>query len=83
VKIQTFSRQSDSSEIATALIRDGGVIVEKQAEPDLVDRAVSELRPHFDEVGHEIQNDFNLLGFNSPPLGAHLLLRDAKRVNST
>ncbi len=57
--IKSFHARSASQEITDALLRDGGVIVENQVTSELVDRVSSELRPHFDKIGHKFQNDFN------------------------
>ncbi len=57
--IKSFHHQSDNQEIIDALRRDGGVIVENQVTTEVIDRVSSELRPHFDKIGHKFQNDFN------------------------
>jgi ectoine hydroxylase-related dioxygenase (phytanoyl-CoA dioxygenase family) len=57
--IQTFDKQADTESIVGALNSDGGVIVANQADHELIDQVVAELRPHFDEQGHRFSNDFN------------------------
>ena len=68
--LQSLASQSNSDEIVSALMQDGGVIVANQAQDDLINRIVSELRPHFHEQGHKFQNDFN--GYDTLRLGAIL-----------
>jgi ectoine hydroxylase-related dioxygenase (phytanoyl-CoA dioxygenase family) len=65
--IQTFDRNTSINDVVDALLRDGGVIVEGQAEPDVIDAVSGELRPHFGEQGHKFQNDFN--GYKTLRLG--------------
>lgn len=57
--LQSFDSQSDSADIVSALMKDGGVIVANQVEDDLVERVSSELRQPFDTQGHKFQNEFN------------------------
>ncbi len=68
--LQTLASQSNSDEIVSALLQDSGVIVANQAQDDLINRIVSELRPHFDKQGHKFQNNFN--GYDTLRLGAIL-----------
>lgn len=73
--IQTFNRKADTIDVIEVLIRDGGVIVEGQADHNVIDAVASDLRPHFDEQGHEFQNDFN--GYKTLRLGSVLGLSRA------
>jgi ectoine hydroxylase-related dioxygenase (phytanoyl-CoA dioxygenase family) len=57
--LKTFMRDSSSTDIVTALMRDGGTLVADQVQHDIVDKISEELRPHFDKQGHKFQNDFN------------------------
>ncbi len=57
--IQSYNSNSSSSEIASALMRDGGVIVVEQAPHELIDEVSKELEPHFVVQGEKFQNDFN------------------------
>ena len=70
--LETFDKNSDSGEIVTALRRDGGAIVARQAPDELIDAIKSELRPHFETEGHKFKNDFN--GYKTLRLGAILAL---------
>jgi ectoine hydroxylase-related dioxygenase (phytanoyl-CoA dioxygenase family) len=73
--LKTFDRTSETDEIVAALIRDGGVIVSDQAQLELIDKVVSDLRPHFDDQGQRYQNDFN--GYKTQRLGGILGLSRA------
>ena len=73
--LETFDKNSDSGEIVTALRRDGGAIVARQAPDELIDAIKSELRPHFETEGHKFKNDFN--GYKTLRLGAILALSRA------
>ncbi len=68
----TLADTANTDKIAKALDEDGAVIVERVAPPDLVDRVVAELRPHFDREGHRFQNEFN--GYATLRLGGILAL---------
>ena len=68
--LQTLGSQSDTESIVSALMQDGGVIVARQVQDDLIDKVAAELRPHFDDQGHRFQNDFN--GYKTLRLGAIL-----------
>ncbi|MEM7565098.1 MAG: phytanoyl-CoA dioxygenase family protein [Pseudomonadota bacterium] len=57
--LQIFNAESDKHDVAAALQKDGGVIVENQVDSQLIDQISSELRPHFDKTGYKFQNDFN------------------------
>lgn len=57
--IRTFDPSTPTSEIATALLQDGGVIVAKQTSAETVDRVLTSLRKPFDEQGKQFENDFN------------------------
>lgn len=54
-----FDAQASTEEIHRALRTRGAVIVENAAPVELVDRVAAELRPHFDALGRETENDFN------------------------
>ena len=73
--LQTFDNKSDSGEIISALMKDGGVIVANQAQNDLINNVARELRCHFDEQGSKFQNDFN--GYKTLRLGGILALSRA------
>lgn len=70
--IKTCDNTSKTSEIVKALKRDGGVIVSGLVAPELVEAVSGELRPHFDDKGHEFQNAFN--GYKTLRLGGILAL---------
>lgn len=57
--IKTFDREASTADIAEALLRDGGVIVAKQATDETIDRVLKNLRKPFDENGKLFENDFN------------------------
>jgi ectoine hydroxylase-related dioxygenase (phytanoyl-CoA dioxygenase family) len=57
--LKSFDNTVASSKVASALMRDGGVIVLNQAEPSIIDTLADEFRPHFDQQGAKFQNDFN------------------------
>jgi len=73
--VQTLDRGSHSNEVVAALLRDGGVIVAKQASNDVIDRILKDLRGPFDEQGHKYKNDFN--GYRTLRLGGILGLSRA------
>lgn len=68
--IQRLAANVSSDQVTAALSRDGGVIIENQASNELVDTIQQELRPHFDEQGHQFSNDFN--GYKTLRLSAIL-----------
>ena len=43
--LKTFDDKSETNEIVAALMCDGGVIVSDQAQLELIDEVVSDLRP--------------------------------------
>jgi ectoine hydroxylase-related dioxygenase (phytanoyl-CoA dioxygenase family) len=57
--LKSFDNTVDSSKVASALMRDGGVIVLSQAENSIIDTLADEFRPYFDQQGAKFQNDFN------------------------
>jgi ectoine hydroxylase-related dioxygenase (phytanoyl-CoA dioxygenase family) len=66
-----IARLTDNTDaVAETLLKDGGVIVENIAPPELLDRIAAELRGPFDEQGHKFSNDFN--GYKTLRLGAIL-----------
>ena len=73
--IKRYSNSRDLGQIANALKRDGGVIIENQAKSHLVDAVAAELRPHFDKQGDQFSNDFN--GYKTLRLSALLGLSRA------
>lgn len=70
--IETLDDTAGIQAISDCLDRTGGVIVTGRADATLIDAVSSELRPHFDEQGHEFQNDFN--GYKTLRLGGVLAL---------
>lgn len=68
--LQSFTNQTPSSEVVEALMRDGGVIVENQADSTTINEVAADLRPHFDQQGAKFQNEFN--GYNTLRLGGIL-----------
>jgi hypothetical protein len=73
--VQTLHKDAQSDEVVAALLRDGGVIVAKQASGDVIDRILKDLRAPFDEQGHKFMNDFN--GYTTLRLGGILGLSGA------
>lgn len=73
--LQTYHRESGSSDIVAALEKDGGVIISDLADHTLIDTVAGDLRPHFDEQGHKFQNDFN--GYKTQRLSGILALSRA------
>ncbi|MEM7076369.1 MAG: phytanoyl-CoA dioxygenase family protein [Pseudomonadota bacterium] len=59
VEVTRLNAEAEAAVVAQALLRDGGVIVERVAAPDLLDTVMSDLRGPFDEYGHKFSNDFN------------------------
>jgi hypothetical protein len=49
--LKSFDNTVDSSKVASALMRDGGVTVLLQAENSIIDTLADEFRPHFDPQG--------------------------------
>ena len=68
--LASFNTESPIDEVVAALFNDGGVIIKRLVEPDIVDKVNAELRPHFDEQGHRFQNEFN--GYKTLRLGGIL-----------
>ena len=68
--LKVFDDETDTADVVSALVRDGGVIVANQVGHDLVDAVAGELRPHFDKEGEKFQNDFN--GYKTLRLGGIL-----------
>jgi ectoine hydroxylase-related dioxygenase (phytanoyl-CoA dioxygenase family) len=73
--LQTMASNAPSNEVVTALLRDGGVVVEEQASEDVIERVLQDLRGPFDEQGYRFQNDFN--GYKTLRLGGILELSRA------
>ncbi len=57
--ITHLDMNTNSELVVQALRRDGAVVVENLAEPDLVDRVGAELRPRLDASGLKSRNAFN------------------------
>ena len=70
--IETLPATADTELIVAALSRDGGVIIEKLADAELVEQVYGELEPHFHLEGDKFHNDFN--GYKTRRLGAILAL---------
>ena len=70
MKLRTFSASTKIQTIASALLNDGGAIVEELVEHAVVDTVAAELRTHFDQQGSKFQNDFN--GYTTLRLGGIL-----------
>ena len=68
--LQTFNRQTPHEKLVTALLNDGGMIIEHLVEETVVDKVVEQFLPHFDEKGHKFQNEFN--GYKTLRLGGIL-----------
>ncbi|MBX2823921.1 MAG: phytanoyl-CoA dioxygenase family protein [Gammaproteobacteria bacterium] len=68
--IATHNREISTETLISAIVRDGGAIVEKQVDQELVDVVRAELRPHFDREGDRFQNEFN--GYKTLRLGGIL-----------
>lgn len=73
--IGTLDNDCDSNLVAKALMRDGGVIIDAQADSQLIDTVSSELRQYFDKQGHKFSNDFN--GYKTLRLSSILALSSA------
>ena len=73
--LQTFGKSSNSNEVVSALLRDGGVVVREEAPNDVIERLLHDLRGPFDEEGNKFQNDFN--GYRTLRLGGILGLSRA------
>ena len=57
--LASFEKGTPTCEVLNALRRDGAAIVRRQAEAELADTVLGELRPHFDEQGRASESDFN------------------------
>jgi len=57
--IETLSPAAASAEAVQALSRDGAVVVERLAEPALLERIAADFRPLFDKQGRKTESDFN------------------------
>lgn len=57
--IKSYDRNTPSDIISATLLKEGGVIVQLQADDELIDRVSQELREHFDKNGQQSENDFN------------------------
>jgi len=57
--LEIFDRTASTADIVAALKRHGGVIVREEADADIVDDIMSELRPHFDRQGKLSASVFN------------------------
>ena len=68
--IKSLNPTSETVDIVSTLLDEGGVIVTNQVEHDLIDTVCNELRPHFDQQGHRFANDFN--GYKTLRLGGIL-----------
>jgi hypothetical protein len=54
-----LANTAEIDSVVGALRRDGAVVVENVAEPDLIDRVATELRPRLDEMGLRSRSAFN------------------------
>ena len=68
--LQTFNDQTPHEHLVTALLNDGGIIIERLVEDTVIDQVIAQFRPHFDAQGHKFQNDFN--GYKTLRLGGIL-----------
>ena len=59
MELARFERDVAADDIVAALERDGACIVERYADEAVVDQVQADLRPKFDTVGRETENDFN------------------------
>ena len=59
MELARFDARAKSVDVAEALRRDGGVILEDCVEPALAEQAAAELRPRLDREGRQSENDFN------------------------
>ena len=57
--LESFDQDTPTPEVLAALRRDGAAIVRGQADAELADSVLRELRPHFDEQGRASVSDFN------------------------
>ena len=57
--IKAFTPSAPTTDIVSALLRDGGAIVTNQASDEMVGRVLKSLRKPFDEQGKLFENDFN------------------------
>ncbi|MDG1707774.1 MAG: phytanoyl-CoA dioxygenase family protein [Emcibacteraceae bacterium] len=57
--IKTLEKNASLDEIVKILNEDGGVIVENMVSDAVVDNISAELRPHYDAMGKQHQDDFN------------------------
>ncbi len=70
LRLETFDRNPNPLEAATALKRDGAIVINSQAELDTVGGVAAELRAHFDSEGKYAESDFN--GYNTLRVSAIL-----------
>ena len=68
--LQTFNDHTPHEHLITALLNDGGIIIERLVEDTVIDQVIAQFRPHFDAQGHKFQNDFN--GYKTLRLGGIL-----------
>jgi ectoine hydroxylase-related dioxygenase (phytanoyl-CoA dioxygenase family) len=68
--LQTFNNQAPHENLVTTLLNDGGIIIERLVEESVIDKVITQFRPHFDAQGHKFQNDFN--GYKTLRLGGIL-----------
>ena len=68
--METFERNPDPLAAATALRRDGAIVINDQVGADVVGGVASELRRHFDSEGSYAESDFN--GYSTPRVSAIL-----------
>ena len=59
VTLESLPADADTEGVASALARDGGVIITGIADAALVDQVASELAPHYVAEGDKYHNDFN------------------------
>lgn len=57
--IKAFTPSAPTTDIVSALLRNGGAIVTNQASDEMVGRVLKSLRKPFDEQGKLFENDFN------------------------
>ena len=70
--LKSFDNKTSADVISASLLEHGAVVVQHQADEELIDRVAQELRKPLDEKGHEFENDFN--GYKTRRLGALLEL---------
>ncbi len=68
--MEIFERNPDPLEAASALKRDGTIVINAQIDIDIVQKVASELRAHFDSEGRYAESDFN--GYNTLRVSAIL-----------